>query len=95
MQALVALMLLAQPTLDSTPPTPSATEATSSAQPGQPVDRADELVCRRERVIGSNIPVEVCQRRGDIVRRAERTGRILRGRPGLAGGRPVGTNVDD
>lgn len=93
--ALFALMLL----LQATPAPDAAAQPQADAQVAEPAPAEepaeDPMVCRNERVIGSNIPVRTCQRRSEMEARAERTGRLLRGRPGLASGRPVGTNLDD
>lgn len=77
------------------PLAPVAPPAEAAQQAVRQADPDDEMICRRERVLSSNIPVTICQTRGEIEARTERTGRMLRGRPGLAGGRPVGTNLDD
>ena len=84
--ALLALMLMMQ----SAPTEPAAPQTATETAQEAPVDATaepeldpNEMVCRSERVVGSNIPVRTCQRRSELEGRSERTGQQMRDRRGL------------
>lgn len=85
--AVLAVMLMMQASV--APPEPAAQPEAevqgvveqTTAPAEQPAE--DPMVCRSERVVGSNIPVRTCQRRSEMQARSERTGQQMRDRRGL------------